>query len=77
MIPLASSAAGADDTMPIMGLTEESQSNNKAEDSVLLGASLKASFRKNITWYLDYDCMLQDSDGYKSHMFNVGLQVLF
>ena len=48
-----------------------------AEDAVLLGASLKASFRKNITWYLDYDCMLQDSDGYTSHMFNVGLQVLF
>lgn len=48
-----------------------------AEDSVLLGASLKASFCKNITGYLDYDCMLQDSDGYTSHMFNVGLKVLF
>jgi len=48
-----------------------------AKDSVLLGASLKASFSKNITGYFDYDCMLQDSDGYKSHMFNVGLKVLW
>jgi len=48
-----------------------------AKDSVLLGASLKASFSKNITGYFDYDCMLQGSDGYTSHMFNVGLKVLF
>ncbi|RZB32076.1 MAG: hypothetical protein SRB1_01695 [Desulfobacteraceae bacterium Eth-SRB1] len=48
-----------------------------AKDSVLLGTSLKAVFSKNITGYLDYDCMLQNSDGYKSHMFNVGLKVLF
>ena len=48
-----------------------------AEDSILLGASLKAAFSKNITGYFDYDCILQDSDGYKSHMFNVGLKVLF
>jgi uncharacterized protein with beta-barrel porin domain len=48
-----------------------------AKDSVLLGASLKAAFSKNITGYLDYDCMLQNSDGYTSHMFNVGLKILF
>ena len=48
-----------------------------AKDSVLLGASLKAAFSKNITGYFDYDCMLQGRDGYTSHMFNVGLKVLF
>ncbi|MBW1774285.1 MAG: autotransporter domain-containing protein [Deltaproteobacteria bacterium] len=48
-----------------------------AGDSLLLGASLKSSFRKNITGFLDYDCMLQGSDGYKSHIFNVGLKILF
>ncbi len=48
-----------------------------AEDSLLLGVSLNASLRKNIACYLDYDYTLQDSDGYQSHMFNVGLKVLF
>jgi uncharacterized protein with beta-barrel porin domain len=48
-----------------------------AEDSILLGASLKTSFRKNITGFFDYDCMLQGSDGYKSHIFSVGLKILF
>ncbi len=46
-------------------------------DSLLLGASLRASFSKNITGYLDYDCMLQGSDGNRSHLFNIGLKVLF
>ncbi len=48
-----------------------------AEDSLLLGVSLNASLRKNIAGYLDYDYTLQDSDGYQSHLFNVGLKVLF
>ena len=48
-----------------------------AKDSVLLGASLNVAFSKNITGYLDYDCMLQNSDGYTLHMFNMGLKILF
>lgn len=50
---------------------------DRAKDSVLLGAGLKAAFSKNIIGSLDYDCMLQNSDGYTSHMFNVGLKILF
>lgn len=50
---------------------------DRAKNSVLLGAGLKAAFSKKITGSLDYDCMLRNSDGYTSHMFNVGLKILF
>jgi uncharacterized protein with beta-barrel porin domain len=50
---------------------------NMAKDSLLLGASLKVSFSKDITGYLDYDYMMEGSDGDRSHLFNVGLKVLF